>query len=141
MRKFVLATAIAAAAAAAPAAAQSASVTGQVHSHTAAPVSVKVDQTLASTAKVSADSAFAIARAHANNGEVSSADLQMWNGKLVYEVKVLNKDKKASEVIVDAMTGDVVKAKMYGGVKSKVAHHKENKKLLNAKRDSAARNP
>jgi uncharacterized membrane protein YkoI len=140
MMKIVFAAAFAAALAA-PAGAQTATMAGQVRAHSAAPLSVKVDQTLASTVKISADSAYAIARAHANNGEVSSADLQMKKGKLVYEVKVLNPDKKASEVVIDAMTGEVVRAKMYGGLKSNVIHHKENKKLLDAKRDSAARNP
>ncbi|MBA3672120.1 MAG: PepSY domain-containing protein [Gemmatimonadaceae bacterium] len=135
------------AAIAAPAAAQTGTmtpqtgVTGQTQSMTAAKVTMKVNPTLAATAKITADSAFAIARRSANYGEVSSADLEMKDGRLVYEVKVLNKKKKASEVVVDAMSGEVVKAKMYGGAKARAAHHKENNTLKNAKADSAAKNP
>jgi hypothetical protein len=110
---------------------------GQVKPTEAAKVSIKVDASLANTVKISADSAFALARAFADSGEVSSADLEMKAGKLVYEVKVLNKNKGASEVIVDAMTGEILKDKKYGGVKAVVEHNQENKKLLDAKRDSA----
>jgi uncharacterized membrane protein YkoI len=141
MMKHIL-TAAALAALAMPAAAQSGTgVTGQTQASSAARVDVKVDQSLANTARVSADSAYAIARANANDGEVSSAELETKGGRLIYNVKVLNKSKRASTVHVDAMTGEVVKAKEYGGLKSTLQHHKENKKLLDAKRDSAARNP
>jgi len=110
---------------------------GKVVPSEAAKVSVKVDASLANTVKISADSAYALARAFADNGEVSSADLEMKEGRLVYEVKVLNKNKGASEVIVDAMTGEILKDKKYGGVKAVIEHNQENKKLLDAKRDSA----
>jgi uncharacterized membrane protein YkoI len=138
MNKFFIATALVAAIAL-PAAGQSA--TGQVQANKAARVDVKVNQSLASSAKISGDSAFALARAHADNGEVSSAELENAGGRLVYEVHVLNKSKRASTVTVDAMTGEVVNATKHGGLKSTQMHHKENKKLLDAKRDSAARNP
>ncbi|MDB4887377.1 MAG: hypothetical protein JWN79_2815 [Gemmatimonadetes bacterium] len=122
-----------------PVAAQT--VTGQVQPSTAARVKVKADPSLAASARVSADSAFAIARAHADWGEVSSAKLETKNNRLVYQVQVLNKSKRETTVTVDAMTGAVIEAEQHGGLKSTVLHHKENKKLLNAKRDSAARNP
>ena len=138
MRTFIIATTFIAAAAL-PAAAQTAE--GKVQAKTAAKVEVKVNQSLANSAKVSGDSAFAIARAHADNGEVSSAELESSGGRLVYEVKVLNKSKRASTITVDAMTGEVVEATQHGGLKSTALHHKENKKLLNAKRDSAAKTP
>lgn len=115
--------------------------TGKVQADQAARVDVKVNQSLASSVKVSGDSAFALARAHADNGEVSSAELEQAGGRLVYEVHVLNKSKRASTVTVDAMTGEVVEATQHGGLKSTAMHHKENKKLLDAKRDSAAKNP
>jgi hypothetical protein len=83
----------------------------------------------------------AIAKVNMDNGEVSSAELKMMDKRLVYDVKVLNKSKRATDVAVDAMTGEVVKDKQYGGLKSTVVHRDENKKLLNAKRDSAAKNP
>jgi hypothetical protein len=103
----------------------------------AARVSIHVDSSLASTAKISADSAYALARAAVPGGEVSSADLEMKEGKLVYEVKLITKNKGANEVQVDAMTGAVVKDKRYGGAKALIEHNQENKKLLDAKRDSA----
>jgi hypothetical protein len=40
--------------------------------------------------------------------------------------------------VVDAMTGEVLKDKKYGGAKAVLEHHEENKKLLDAKRDSSA---
>ncbi|MDB4883385.1 MAG: hypothetical protein JWL95_2151 [Gemmatimonadetes bacterium] len=104
----------------------------------AAHVNVKVAPSLASTVKVSGDSAFAIARhAAADSGEISSADLQMASGRLVYQVKMLLKNKGASEVVVDAMSGEVLKDKKYGGLKAIIEHNDENRKLLDAKRDSA----
>jgi hypothetical protein len=103
----------------------------------AAKVEVKVAASLANTVKISADSAFALARASADSGEISSADLEMTNNRLVYQVKMLLKNKGASSVYVDAMTGEVIKDKKFGGLKAVVEHHEENKKLLDAKRDSS----
>lgn len=103
-------------------------------------MNVKVAPSLANTVKVSGDSAFAIVRKTAtprDSGEVSSADLQMASGRLVYQVKLLNKNKGASEVVVDAMTGEVLKDKKYGGIKALIEHNDENRKLLDAKRDSS----
>src|SRR4051794_13681332 len=134
MNKFFIATALVTTVAL-PAAGQARSTSSAAH------VNVHVSQSLASTARVSADSAFAIARAHADNGEVSSADLETKGGRLVYEVKVLNKNKGATTVKVDALTGDLIEAEKHGGLKAPAIHHKENKKLLEAKRDSAAKNP
>jgi uncharacterized membrane protein YkoI len=137
MTRFLFAAAFVAAIAA-PASAQ---VTGKVQADKAARVDVKVNQSLASSAKITGDSAFALARAHSDNGEVSSAELENSGGRLVYEVHVLNKNKGASTVTVDAMTGEVVDATKHGGLKATKMHHTENKKLLNAKRDSAAKTP
>ena len=141
MNKFIIATALVAAIAL-PAAGQVATTSdGQVQPTAAARVKVKVDASLANAAKISADSAFVLARAHADSGEVSSAELESSGGRLVYEVHVLNKNKGASTVTVDAMTGEVVDATKHGGLKATKMHHTENKKLLNAKRDSAAKTP
>ena len=141
MTRYVLAAAIAAALAMPVGAQSGTATTGQTKASSAARVKMKVDQSLASTVKVSADSAYTIARANANNGEVSSAELETKGGRLIYNVKVLNKSKRASTVHVDAMSGEVVKAKEYGGLKATAEHHKENKKLLDAKRDSTVKNP
>ena len=142
MNNYLIATALVAAVAL-PAAGQ---VTATSHGHvmptaSAARVKINVNQSLASTARVSADSAFVLARAHADNGEVSSAELESKGGRLVYEVQVLNKNKGATTVKIDAMSGEVVEAEKHGGLKAPAVHHKENKKLLDAKRDSAAKNP
>jgi uncharacterized membrane protein YkoI len=119
-------------------AAPAAPAEGQVKPTEAARVDVKVAQSLAATTKISADSAYALARANSTkDAEISSAELEMKDGRLVYEIKLLNKNKGASEVTVDAMTGEVVKDKKFGGAKAVLEHHKENKKLLDAKRDSS----
>jgi uncharacterized membrane protein YkoI len=131
--KQILITAAILAAVAMPVAAQ----TGQVQASSAAKVKVTAAPGLAASAKVSADSAYAIARARADNGEVSSAKLETSKGRLVYQVQVLNKSKRETTVTVDAMTGEVVKSEAHGGLKATALHHKENKKLLDAKRDSA----
>src|SRR5476649_2133308 len=83
----------------------------------AAQVEIKVGKSLAHSVKVSGDSAMGIARANADWGKVSSAELKMMDNRLVYDVKVLNKDQKPMDVAVDAMSGEVVKSKQYGGVK------------------------
>ena len=115
--------------------------TATPHSTQAAHVDIKVSKSLAHSVKISGDSAMAIARMNADMGEVSSAELKMMDGKLVYDVKVLNKSKRATDVAVDAMSGEVVKNKQYGGLKATVVHRDENKKLLNSKRDSAEKAP
>ncbi|MDB4892888.1 MAG: hypothetical protein JWL61_4743 [Gemmatimonadetes bacterium] len=125
---------------AAPAAAQSTIGRAQT-SASAVKVKNEVSASLASSVKISADSALSIARTAADSGEVSSAELKMDDKHLVYQVKLLNKSKRASEVDVDAMTGAVIRNTQFGGLKSTVVHNRENKKLLNAKRDSAKTSP
>lgn len=115
--------------------------TGQIAPSTAPKVDVRVKHSLASTARVSADSAFGIARRTADNGEVSSAQLKSSNGRLIYQVRVLNAGNGASTVDVDAMTGEVVNATRHSGLRSTVMHHQESKKVQEAKRDSATKNP
>lgn len=109
---------------------------GQVTPHTAAKVDVKVAPSLANTAKISGDSAFAIARTSPDAGEISSADLEMKEGRLVYEIKMVHGKNGATEVHVDAMTGELIKDKKYGGLKAIDTHAAESQKLQNAKADS-----
>jgi uncharacterized membrane protein YkoI len=125
----------------APAAAQVPATGAAQTSASAVKVKNKVSASLAASVKISADSALRLARTVADSGEVSSADLEMKDKRLVYEVKLLNKSKRASEVSIDAMTGEVIKNTQYGGLKATLVHNKENKKLLNAKRDSAKAKP
>ena len=94
---------------------------------------------MAKTAKISADSAFALARASNTAGEISSAELEMTDKRLVYQVKMV-KGTAASTVYVDAITGEVVKDKKFGGVKATVENAEEKAKL-DAKKDSTAKKP
>ena len=103
-------------------------------------VDVKVDPSLANTVKITADSAFALARASNTAGEISSAELEMTDKRLVYQVKMV-KGTAASTVYVDAMTGEVVKDKKFGGVKAMVENAEESQKLIDAKKDSTAKKP
>jgi hypothetical protein len=98
-------------------------------------VDVKVAPTLANTVKISADSAFALARASNDAGEISSAELEMKENALVYNIKMV-KGAGASVVHVDAMTGEVVKDKKYGGLKASAENDSQLRKLKEAKKDS-----
>ena len=69
-------------------------------------------------------------------GEISSAELEMTDHRLVYQVKMV-KGAGASTVYVDAMNGEVVKDKKFGGIKAAVENQEESKKLYDTKRDSA----
>jgi uncharacterized membrane protein YkoI len=116
--------------------------TGQVQPTSGAvKVDVKVAPTLANSVKISADSAFALARASGTAGEISSAELEMKEKALVYNIKMV-KGAGASVVHVDAMTGEVVKDKKYGGLKASAENDKQLRKLEDAKEDSTkARKP
>lgn len=98
-------------------------------------VDVKVAPTLANTVKISADSAFALARASNDAGQISSAELEMKENALVYNIKMV-KGAGASVVHVDAMTGEVVKDKKYGGLKATGENDTQLRKLNEAKKDS-----
>jgi uncharacterized membrane protein YkoI len=107
--------------------------TGQVQPTSGAvKVDVKVAPTLANSVKISADSAFALARASGTAGEISSAELEMKEKALVYNIKMV-KGAGASVVHVDAMTGQVVKDKKYGGLKASAENDKQLRKLEDAK--------
>ena len=114
----------------------SSGATGQVQPTSGAvKVDVKVAPTLANTVKISADSAFALAKASPDAGVISSAELEMKDKALVYNIKMV-KGAGASVVHVDAMTGEVVKDKKYGGLKATSQNDKGLKKLEDAKEDS-----
>lgn len=100
---------------------------------------VKVDANVASSAKVSADSAQAIALAQVpEGGKVNSGEMQMEDGKLVYDVRVVPNGKKTSRLVrVDAMSGEIVKDKQYGGVKGVVKKHSEHEKEEKAQKAPA----
>lgn len=92
---------------------------------------VKVDAAEASSAKVSADAAAATALAQVpEGGSINSGELHKEDGKLVYDINIVPSGKKnaARMVRVDAMTGDVVKDKSYGGVRGAAKKHSEHEK-------------
>jgi uncharacterized membrane protein YkoI len=102
---------------------------------------VKVDANVASAANISADSAQAIALAQVpEGGKVNSGELHMEDGKLVYDVNVVPNGKKTARMVrIDAMTGNVVKDKQFGGVKGvmkKHAQHEKEEKSQKAPADS-----
>ena len=104
---------------------------------------VKVDASVASSAKISADSAQTIALAKVDEGgKVNSGELKMEDGKLVYEVNVVPNGKKTVRKFnVDAMTGEIVSDKSLGGLNAAVKKHQQHTKEKNARaaKDSIAR--
>ena len=104
---------------------------------------VKVDASVASSAKISADSAQMIALAKVDEGgKVNSGELKMEDGKLVYEVNVVPNGKKTVRKFnVDAMTGEIVSDKSLGGLNAAVKKHQQHTKEKNARtaKDSTAR--
>lgn len=100
---------------------------------------VKVDANVASSAKVSADSAQGIALAQVQEGgKVNSGELHMEDGKLVYDIRVVPNGKKTTRLVrVDAMTGEIVKDKQFGGVKGVVKKHGEHEKEEKAQKAPA----
>jgi uncharacterized membrane protein YkoI len=91
---------------------------------------VKVDANVASTAKVSADAAAATAISQVSEGgSVNSGELHMEDGKLVYDVNIVPNGKKTARMVrVDAMTGEILKDKQYGGVKGVAKKHSQHEK-------------
>jgi len=100
---------------------------------------VKVDANVASSAKISADSAQGIALAQVQEGgKINSGELHMEDGKLVYDINVVPNGKKTARLVrVDAMTGDIVKDKQYGGVKGVVKKHAQHEKEEKAQKAPA----
>ncbi len=115
--------------------------TGHVQSTSAVKVEVTAKPSLAAAAKISADSAYTIARSRAEWGDVSSAKLETVDGRLDYRVQVVHGDKRETEVVINAMTGHVLDVKQHGGLKAAEVHHAEHGKLMNAKKDSVSKNP
>lgn len=117
------------------------SSTAPIQSTSAVKLDITAKRSLAAAAKITADSAYAIARAQVPGSEVSSAKLETVDGRLDYRIQLIHGNKRATEVVINAMTGRVLDKKQHGGLKAAEVHHVENNKLQNAKADSAARNP
>src|SRR5262245_7987181 len=97
---------------------------------------VKVDESVASSAKVSADAAEATAIAQVpEGGKVNSGEMHMEDGKLVYDINIVPNGKDTARLVrVDAMTGEIVKDKQYGGVKGVEKKHEQHEKEEKARK-------
>jgi hypothetical protein len=95
-------------------------------------VSIKSDLYNTST-MISPEQAKALALC-AVPGQISSGEMEVNNGRTVYQITLLPTDKRThSKVEIDAMTGEVINAKQFGGLRGlagylrESAERKENK--------------
>jgi uncharacterized membrane protein YkoI len=109
---------------------------------TAHAVRIRGKQSLKAQAKISGDSAMAIARAQVPGATVTSGKIGRENKRLVYEINLEQPGTKGVEhVWVDATNGSVVKTKHTTGVAGKVQHAQESHRLKSAQKDSTKRTP
>ena len=95
-------------------------------------VQIRGKQSLKAQAKISGDSAMAIARARVPGATVTSGKIERENNKLVYKIKLKQPGAEGVErVWVDATTGEVVKTK----------HAAESHHSKAAQKDSTERTP
>ena len=109
---------------------------------TAHAVRIRGKKSLKAQAKISGDSAMAIARAQVPGATVTSGKIEREKKRLVYQINLEQPGAKGVErVWVDAMTGDVVKTKHAGGVAGRAGHAVESHRLKEAQKDSTKRTP
>lgn len=78
---------------------------------------VEIKSDLYTTSMISPAQAKAIALC-AVPGQISSGEMQVNNGRTVYEIALLPTDKKTySKVEIDATTGEIINAKQFGGLR------------------------
>ena len=107
------------------------------------PAAIKIKAGLEGRARISPDSAKAVALARVP-GQVAGGELEDKTGRLLYEIKILPEHKKTyTKVVVDAMTGRVISAKQYGGVRGAVGYVREsaNKENNEAKAKAEVKKP
>ena len=98
-----------------------------------AKVSIKSDLYMSST-MISPDQAKAVALC-AVPGQISSGEMQVNNGRTVYEVSVLPTGKQTySKVEIDAKTGEVINAKQFGGLRGLAGYLRESAERKNNKK-------
>lgn len=132
-------------AAAPPAVAQTPSTTDASQPPAAAPrgaaghpVQIKDEHRRMSHAGINGDSAQLIAIARVPGGTVSSGELEEEDGRLVYEITVLERGMRGvSEVEIDAMTGAVRKIERSRGVAGRLTRHQEQEKTEEAREEAA----
>lgn len=108
-------------------------------------VKMSVDGNLASTARISADSALGMVLPQvAEGGRVDAAELMVNRGQLLYKINIVPNGKNTVRKFwVDAMTGIVQKDKTLGGLNASVKKHQQHTKEKNNDRSVAdtARTP
>jgi uncharacterized membrane protein YkoI len=96
---------------------------------TAHAVHIRGKKSLKAEAKISDDSAMAIARAQVPGATVTSGKIERENKKLVYQINVKQPGAKGGErVWIDATTGSVVKTKQLSGSSGHAPHTKAAQK-------------
>ena len=94
-------------------------------------VSIKSD--LYTSAMITPEQAKALALC-AVPGQLSSGEMQVNNGRTVYEIALLPTDKKTySKVEIDAMTGEIINAKQFGGLRGLAGFLRESTERKNNK--------
>jgi Peptidase propeptide and YPEB domain len=67
-------------------------------------------------------------------GQISSGEMEVNNGRTVYQITLLPTDKKThSKVEIDAMTGEVINAKQFGGLRGLAGFLRESAERKNNK--------
>ena len=67
-------------------------------------------------------------------GQISSGEMQVNNGRTVYEIALLPTDKKTySKVEIDATTGEIINAKQFGGLRGLAGFLRESAERKNNK--------
>jgi hypothetical protein len=89
-----------------------------------AKVTIKSD--LYTTAMITPEQAKALALC-AVPGQISSGEMNVNNGRTVYEITLLPTDKKThAKVEIDATTGEVINAKQFGGLRGLAGYLRES---------------
>jgi len=94
-------------------------------------VSIKSD--LYTSGMISPEQAKALALC-AVPGQIASGEMQVNNGRTVYEIALLPTDKKTySKVEIDASTGEIINAKQFGGLRGLAGFLRESTERKNNK--------
>ncbi len=94
---------------------------------------VQIKSDLYTSGMISPEQAKALALC-AVPGQLSSGEMQVNNGRTVYEIALLPTDKKTySKVEIDATTGEIINAKQFGGLRGLAGFLRESTERKNNK--------
>ena len=94
---------------------------------------IRIKSDLYTSAMISPEQAKALALC-AVPGQLSSGEMEVNNGRTVYEITVLPTGKQVhSKVEIDAMTGEVINAKQFGGLRGLAGYLRESAERKNNK--------